>query len=559
MVAVSRHHLTLALILILGFILRFLGVDFGLPHLYHADEPIIVNQAIGYGAGNWIPIHGFKIPQLVGYLVFFVYGIYFVALKLLGVISGAEEFGRMFVTDPSSFYLLARILFGVLLGTFQIYLLYQLVAKNFSKSLGLLTALFFALCFMHVRNSHYIYMDIPLLTAIIGSFFLTYRILEKPKRKDYILFGLLLGVAVALKYNGVFVVVPFVLAHLIAFKFDLKKLFDPNLFLAAFLSLASFLLCSPVAVLHPEMLFTGAGQIKEFESHLGWTHHYFYSLRNALGSPYLFCATLGLVWTCLRMDKKRAVFFCYVLFYYAILSTMSQEHDRYVLPILPFVAFFAADFIQRLQIKFHLNQVLTGLLVVVALSVSVFKIVKSDLLFLRDDERTVALHWLEENLEQGSRIALNVPFYNPRLKPTLEQLEEKREFVEGSAAKEKRLAWMIDEARQGDERRFNLYYLSEDLEGVFTFTRPRLPFDVSELKKNKIQYVLRAKTNKSDQREFFESLRREAELIKVFSPYPDPGIQWPLNSRYATGGVSLTSELLARKRHGSILELYRLN
>ena len=36
----------------MGFLLRVTAVNFGLPHLYHADEPIVVNHALAYGAGD---------------------------------------------------------------------------------------------------------------------------------------------------------------------------------------------------------------------------------------------------------------------------------------------------------------------------------------------------------------------------------------------------------------------------------------------------------------------------------------------------------------------------
>ena len=60
----GQRRLTLWGILALAFLLRLVGVQFGLPHLYHADEPIVVNHAVAYGAGDFNP-HFFKIPPLV--------------------------------------------------------------------------------------------------------------------------------------------------------------------------------------------------------------------------------------------------------------------------------------------------------------------------------------------------------------------------------------------------------------------------------------------------------------------------------------------------------------
>ena len=55
-----------------------------------------------------------------------------------------------------------------------------------------------------------------------------------------------------------------------------------------------------------------------------------------------------------------------------------------------------------------------------------------------------------------------------------EQLEEKLAQVrgEGNQAQMKRVQWMLDAAKEDATNRFNLYYLSEELEGQFLFLFP---------------------------------------------------------------------------------------
>ena len=43
-----KNNLVIYLILVLGFIIRLYGVQFGLPGLYHADETIVVNHAFNF-------------------------------------------------------------------------------------------------------------------------------------------------------------------------------------------------------------------------------------------------------------------------------------------------------------------------------------------------------------------------------------------------------------------------------------------------------------------------------------------------------------------------------
>ncbi len=166
----AKTFWTLAAILLLAFGLRIWGISFGLPYLYHADEPIVVNHALAYGSGDLNP-HFFNIPPLVSYLLFGVYGVYFLMGRAAGMFHSVADFESLFYANPASFYLLARLIFGVLMGTATVYALYRLVKKHFGNEKGLTAAFFMAVCFLHVSNSHYVYADIPLLLVMLAAFF----------------------------------------------------------------------------------------------------------------------------------------------------------------------------------------------------------------------------------------------------------------------------------------------------------------------------------------------------------------------------------------------------
>src|SRR3990167_579766 len=137
----------ICLIIGLAFFLRIWGLSFGLPELYHADEPIVVNHALAYGTGDLNP-HFFKIPPLVSYLLFGVYGFYFLFLKVFGWVGSVSDFQLLFLGDPGSFYWLARFIFGALCGTATVYLLYRLVKRHFTVQHGLAAAFFLAAAFL---------------------------------------------------------------------------------------------------------------------------------------------------------------------------------------------------------------------------------------------------------------------------------------------------------------------------------------------------------------------------------------------------------------------------
>ena len=80
----------------LAFALRLWSVNFGLPYIYHADEPIVVHHALAYGTGDFNP-HFFRIPPLVSYLLFICYGIYFLMGSALGFFQSIQDFEQLFI------------------------------------------------------------------------------------------------------------------------------------------------------------------------------------------------------------------------------------------------------------------------------------------------------------------------------------------------------------------------------------------------------------------------------------------------------------------------------
>ena len=417
---IKFRNVWLWVILALGFTLRLWGIGFGLPDLFHADEPIVVNHAMAYGTGDFNP-HFFKIPPLTSYFLFFCYGIYFLAGQLLGWIANADEFGKFFLTNPSSFYLLGRVLLGALTGTVTIYLIFRLLEKNFSRTHGYLAAFFLATAFLHVRDSHYIYADIPLLLVLVACFFPIFRILEREKWIDYLTFGILAGVAVATKYNGVFIFVPFLMTH-----FWRKASFF-HLLVASVVSFLTFAACNPFSLLDwrfflNELITQGGSQ-----GYAGFGHHLFYSLLGGLGFPLWFAALAGLMLALFRRDRKRLLFAVFFVIYYCpVLVLASQPYDRYVLPLLPLAVFFAADSFLELLNRFRPTRVVLVLVALLCASPSLAKAILVDHLLSQTDIRTLARGWVEANIPPGSKLALDTPFFMPRLKAAVAQLEEKK-------------------------------------------------------------------------------------------------------------------------------------
>ncbi|HID43227.1 MAG TPA: phospholipid carrier-dependent glycosyltransferase [Archaeoglobaceae archaeon] len=109
-----------AIITILGFIFRIAGINFGLPQVFHPDEPFIVERANTMALTGDMNPHFFIYPSLLIYIYCLLFKIEHILL---------DEVTRSII------YVTARS-FNALLGALMVPLTYMLGSKLYSKKLG---------------------------------------------------------------------------------------------------------------------------------------------------------------------------------------------------------------------------------------------------------------------------------------------------------------------------------------------------------------------------------------------------------------------------------------
>ena len=558
----KKRDLVLAGILGLALFLRLVGIQFGLPHLYHADEPMVVNHALAYGMGDFNP-HFFKIPPLVSYLLFAVYGLYFLGGRMLGFFRTPEDFEHLFYADPSSFYLMGRFIFGVLMGTATVYLLYRLILKFFGPERALLSALFLAVSFLHVRDSHYIYADIPLVLVMVATFFFLLSLVSSKKRLSlHLMSGVMIGLATAAKYNGIALVFPYFYAVL--FSGEKNRNFG-FMVLAGLVALVTYFLLNPYSLLDFSFFWKEITLQAKSQGGGGWTHHLKYSLIGGMGLPLFLFGLTGMVRALLRWDPARGAFTVFLLSYYAILAFAAQPYDRYVLPLLPFLVFFAADFVIALAGRFKRHRpLILGLFLGVLLLPPLVQSILFDRVMLARDTRTLAKEWVEKNITSGSHLALGWDFYMPRLAFSKNQLlEKKEEVLRGEFHSRERLRKLDHLLTHSSPTQpsYNLFFLMKASEkhSRFLFAQPVLPYDLGLLKDHGIDYVIVPRIHPHQEpRDFYDELSRRAELVIEFNPYRNSARKEAVDSQPLTGGPFLFRDLLLRKRNGQVIQIYRL-
>lgn len=551
----------LALIIVSGFAFRITGINFGLPYQFHQDEPIIVNHALAYGSGDLNP-HFFAIPPLTSYILFILYGAYFIFGKLFFFFANPKIFAESFFIDPSVFYIIGRIFIGVIPGTLAVFFTYLLCRRML---LSIPTALYscsiIAFSFINVTDSHFIYTDMLLLTSIILTVSQIIKTRNIPSLKNYIATAALIGFAIAIKYNAAILIIPALLMH---FQLSLEKkgdLINKKLVLSFCAVIFTFIIANPFALLdfnsfiHLLLKQKGAGE------YIGWTHHIFYSLKEGLGSNFLIIGISGLIIFALKLKKIGLIFLSFPIVFYLHLVFLSQKFPRYIIPLTPFLAIGAGYLLYELvfpKIKARVFKFLFIIFSFCLLIPCIAKDLKIDSLFLSKDTRIEAKTWIEKNLDKNLKIALDHTFFRPAISQNSRQLKTKLESLDKHSLEYKKLALAIA-AKTQDQGNY-IYFLSNDNPEIgYLNSKPKLPFNLKKLKDEGISYVIINFSDQNKENEFFyQQLNQNAKLIASFSPYNDNSVKMSSDQIATTCVPVISKEVFSRSKLGPAMKIYEL-
>lgn len=594
-----RSPTTLILLsIILGaFLVRLIGINYGLPFTYHDDEPIIVNYALAYGSGDFHP-HVFKISPGLSYILFIFYGILFVGGRVLGAFKNVADFAYLYLTDPSIFYLIARSLFGLVCGTASVIAIYLVAKRYFTTSVGFLSAFFLAFNFLHVRDSHYVYFDIPLTLCVLlffikaADFFTPLERVSKranpravancngsslltgftiSRKRDYLQLGALFGLATSVKYSGVFLIVPAIALILYNFfiskdKKALTKLVELVIFVCAALSVLFIL--NPFSFINFREFLRSATHLPVISPPPHY--HLYVSLVHGCGGLVIALGILGMLWAVGVKRNKQLILILYALVYYYTISKRSQLGERLVLPLVPIIILFCSSVLSDCAALVKNKRVALSLSVALAFFLSIPSLIKVyyvDYLFLQQDTRTQAYHWIKAHIPADSRIGLDaISSWFPRLEKSRLQLKEPAQerrrpsFRKPKGADELKLRFLLKNPHYPAITYYLFYLKSEESLGRGFFSvYPDIAFAEAGLKANRIQYVVLSRALfKANHRAFVEAMETNSKLLKTFSPYKDLEKLIPEEFSLPPAAAFTLKELKSRTRFGPLIKIYEL-
>jgi hypothetical protein len=399
----------LAVIVLLGAVLRFVPIWFGLPFdEARPDEGTAIGRALAILDGDLNP-HFFHWPSLTFYL-------------FAGCFSVASRIHRLLAFDPvltvNEQYVIGRAVVA-LAGTLTIIVLFSVTRHIADEITALVASFFLAIATLHVRDSHFAMTDVLMTLLVTASLALLLRAfdaaaqMEAPRVRAMGWFaaaGVACGLATSAKYSAAAMV-----AAMAAAQYGLalrssngpwrwRVLMPSGAFVLAFA--LGFVLATPYALLDYRSF--AAGVAFDF-AHLsnghgadvgvGWIYHLTRSLPTGVSAPIFVAAILGTIPMVRRHGRAALVVGAFCAAFYAAIANGHTVFFRYVLPLVPSICLSAAvavrDAGEWLTRRTRLSRgVIVG---VVTAAIGVPALVNSvwlDVLLARTDTRVLAGRWL---------------------------------------------------------------------------------------------------------------------------------------------------------------------
>jgi hypothetical protein len=453
----------LAGVLLLGAGLRLRGLEFGLPQINCRPDETFLVEAAGRAADGEINPHYFRKPTFFIYQIAAVYRLCFPVLRE----SPRETVSAAIRERPSSFYLVARGL-SSLYGLLTILVVFALGRLVASERAGLVAALFLAVAFLHARDSHFGTVDVPFVFFATAAVLLCCRLAgggrearpalaslqEAPAASTWTIgmgAAILVGLSASTKYTGFTGLVPLGWAAVASVRhpsgrLEWRKGLRRALLLVA-VSIAAFLAGSPFILLDFREFLSTLSFFKlsrdsaNFGMGLGpsgFTFHSSWSLPLALGWAIYLLSIGGLVWALARGGARRVVLLVACAAIFLAIGKDRVLFARYALPLVPLLAVFAADFLDRAASLLPSRRLGTTLVALAALLASTEPALRSERtcrLLMTEDTRLAASRWLDANVPAGSRVlAIHRSGWRPKGNGNPQPAAESYDMLDGILA-----------------------------------------------------------------------------------------------------------------------------
>jgi len=428
----------LAVIIIVAISIRLNGANFGLPFLYHPDEPRYVESAYllfttrDLNPGNLPDLSSSSFVYVINALAmlpFYLHG------KVMGIFNTpwdiptptmlAMGVGRIV---PSGIFLLHRLV-TVTFGVTNVFLVF-LVGRRWAKdtTIGLLAAAYVAISPTNVSLSRFVTPDTFVVFFALLLLLAAVQLWENEGELPYILAGIALGCMASTKISGILSILPFLVAHF--YRKRLSGLLDWRLLLFGVMSAIAFVATTPfilgnAADVFRDIASEGQHYARGHPGMEGNTTSWYMNYMWQTAGPIYILAAFEIIRGIVFRTKEVFLLSIFPIVYLVFINSFVVRNDRTLLPMIPFAMILAASFlihllkiIQRVRAK-TARVVISIFIAAIILSsfiVPVSTVSAESKRLMKIDSRELARLWIEENIPPRTRIAIEsyAPFIDPR-------------------------------------------------------------------------------------------------------------------------------------------------
>lgn len=428
----SLFRSVLVLLLLLAAGVRFYGADFGLPALNDPDEPLFMMTAF-----EMIQKHSFN-PEWFGHPA--TTTLYSLVLVMLGVggfgiasgrFASVDAFGKAAYLDPGLVWYPARLMI-VACGVLCVYLVYRLGKRLGGEvegaKLGLIAALFLAVNSVHAEYSQIVRTDVQATVFMLLGVLAAVAILREGRTRHYLLAGVFVGLACATKWPAALIGASPACAGLYRLLRGHRAEW-PRLLLFGVASVVTLVLVSPYLVLdYQTVLKNLAGEARPihpgatgggFLANLGW--YLGGPLLRSLGWAGLALALVGLVWPRRGSREWLVAVLPGCLVYLVAICSQALLWERWVVPLLPFLALAAARALcglaDLLRARSRRPLAYAEGLAALLLALPMLAVTRTEIIERTHDTRQQAGAWVIAHVPLGSTILLEHAGFDMMQKP----------------------------------------------------------------------------------------------------------------------------------------------
>lgn len=407
--------LALALVLLLGLVLRLYGIEWGLPSPLHPQYSYHPDEVPSLIWAEWLPQGKITSKHFIygGTLYFTILdSILFFGDLLGGAMGKASEVGNTI--------LLGRY-FMALFALLTILLVHETGRALFDKRVGLCAALLLSINPAHIFSAQQVRVDAIAALCAVLVLFLAGKVPASTNRsrlKYLVLSGLAVGAATALRFP-LALCLSMPVAGLLVARATTRlpgsvrpRMFTESLLLAG-AALGAYFIASPHTAIYLTEFINGlavqwsfqAGVfVDAFDNGPGLYQYGWRVMYQALGYPGYALAVAGLVLSISQRAQSDWLILPFVILYFALLNFASWVVVRYLVPLLPFIMLLSARWVFHIVDRYPRQKAA----VYCGMSLVVLWTLTADFAYLRitrgEDIRDLASRWIADNVESAAAV-----------------------------------------------------------------------------------------------------------------------------------------------------------